>query len=303
MPDLFSPLSVGGRTLANRIVRAPAPSGHAEASGFAGDALVAYYARRARGGVGLLLSEPLLAVRPDGPAAPHLGAYDDAFVPGLGQLVRAVSAHGASLLLSLEAPAALAHAADLAPAREALLLAAWRAHAAGADGVVLSAADDGLLHRLLSPRHNRRDDAFGGDLDGRLRLAREVIEGVRRWVGKRMLLGFRMLADELVPGGIELQEARGAAKRLSAAGVQLLDVAAPVAAPQVARFPGWALPLANSVKRITDVPVIGSGLLGDPLLADGAIRDGSVDLVMLRRALHDDADWPQRARERLAGSG
>jgi 2,4-dienoyl-CoA reductase-like NADH-dependent reductase (Old Yellow Enzyme family) len=90
-----------------------------------------------------------------------------------------------------------------------------------------------------------------------------------------------------------------AAKRLTAAGVRLLDITAPMAVAQVAHFPGWAIPLANSIRRVIDVPVIGSGLLGDPQLADSIIRDGSVDLVMLDQALRNDPDWPQAARQAL----
>jgi 2,4-dienoyl-CoA reductase-like NADH-dependent reductase (Old Yellow Enzyme family) len=249
--------------------------------------------------VGLLISEPLLVTAPP-EARPHLGIYDDAFVPSLAPLVRAVAAHGARLLFTLDAPVAPVGDSTLAPLGEAFLLAAWRAHAAGADGICFTAADGSLLHQLISPLYNRRDDAYGGSLENRLRFARELVEEVRRWVGRRLLIGFRLLADELTPGGLNLQDARIAAKRLTAVGVQLLDIAAPAAGPQVARFPGWAIPLANSIKRITDVPVIGSGQLSDPLLADSVVRDGSVDLVMLGTALRADPDWPRRARERLA---
>lgn len=300
MADLFSPIAIGGRELPNRIVLAPGPSGAAAADGFVGDAAVDYYWRRARGGVGLILSEALRVSAPPGDAPdPHLGLYTDAFVPGLRRLVAAARAEGARVLLTLDAPDSPAPTAELSPLREAFVLAAWRAHCAGADGVLLTAADGGLLQQLLSPLTNARDDAYGRDLDGRLRAALAVVEGVRRWVGRRLTIGFRMVADELAPGGMGLQDARVVAKRLTAAGVRLLDVAAPAAGPEVARFPGWAVPLASSIKRVTDVPVIGSGLLGDPALADSVVRDGSVDLVMLGGALRDDPDWPRAARAAL----
>lgn len=300
MPDLFSPLTIGGRELPNRIVLAPKPSGLAAADGFAAAELAEYYGRRARGGVGLILTEPALVLPPAAGAA-HLGAHSDVFVPGLRRLVAAAHGGGAQALLTLDAPAPAAPPApaELAAAVEALVLGAWRAHCAGADGVLLTAADGGLLQQLLSPLTNARDDAYGRDLDGRLRAALAVVEGVRRWVGRRLTIGFRMVADELAPGGMGLQDARVVAKRLTAAGVRLLDVAAPAAGPEVARFPGWAVPLASSIKRVTDVPVIGSGLLGDPALADSVVRDGSVDLVMLGGALRDDPDWPRAARAAL----
>lgn len=302
MPDLFSPLTIGGRELPNRIVLAPVPSGLAAADGFVTADLAEYYGRRARGGVGLVISEPVLVLPPATAGAAHIGAYHDAFVPGLRGIATAAHNSGARALITLDAPAPVAppHILDLFAAIEAFILAAWRAHCAGADGIMLTAADGGLIHSLLSPLTNARDDAYGRDLSGRLRLALEVIEGVRRWIGRRLIIGFRLIADELAPGGMGLQDARVVAKRLTAGGVHILDVTAPVAGPQVARFPGWALPLANSIKRITDVPVIGSGLLGDPALADSVVRDGSVDLVMLGSALRADPDWPRVAQAQLA---
>ncbi|GAB4448449.1 MAG: NADH:flavin oxidoreductase [Chloroflexi bacterium OHK40] len=299
MPDLFSPLSVGGLELPNRIVMGPAPSGLAVAGGFASAEVAAYYERRALGGAGLLVSERLLVTPPDDPSEAHLGLYDDAFVPELRRVVDRAHAHGACVLFTLDAaPPALEQLSRLV---EAFALAAWRAHGAGADGVMLTAADGGVLHRLLSPLHNRRADAYGGALAGRLRLALELVETVRRWIGPRLVVGFRLLADELIPGGMTLQDARVVAKRVTAAGVRLIDVtAAPDPAVQVARFPGWIVPLASSIKRIIDVPVIGSGLLSDPHLADSVIRDGSVDLVMLEQTLRLDPDWPRAARAALA---
>ncbi len=302
MADLFSLLSIGGRELPNRIVLAPTPSGTAGADGFVSDATVDYYWRRARGGVGLLLSEALRVVAPpDDGRAPHLGIYADAFVPGLRRLVGAARAEGARVLLTLDAPGPPPQ--DLAPLREAFTLAAWRALCAGADGVLLTAADGGALHQLLSPLQNQRADDYGPSSEGRSRLALEILEEIRRWLGRRLLLGFRLPADEFTPGGLTLQDARVLAKRVTAAGVRLLDITAHAAPPGVARFPGWAVPLAASVKRVVDVPVIGSGELGDPHLADSVVRDGSVDLVMLDGSLRRDPDWPLRARDILERTG
>lgn len=304
MADLFTPLSISGKELPNRIVMAPAPSGLASADGFVSADLLEHYARRARGGVGLLISEPLLVVAPspdDG--VNHLGIYDDAFVPGLARLAAVAHASGARLMLSLDAPApadAIGTAA-MAGLAESFIIAAWRAHCAGADGVMLSSADGGLLHQLVSPLLNQRSDIYGLTIAGRLRMPLEIIEGVRAWMGRRLIVGFRLLAEEFAPGGMSLQDARVVAKRVTAAGVRLLDVTvADGVSATLARFPGWAVPLANGIKRvIPDVPVIGSGLLGDPHLADSVIRDGSIDLVMLRQALRTNPDWPHYARDEL----
>jgi 2,4-dienoyl-CoA reductase-like NADH-dependent reductase (Old Yellow Enzyme family) len=170
---------------------------------------------------------------------------------------------------------------------------------------MLSAADGGVLRELLSAELNRRADIYGGSIAGRLRLPMEIIDGVRAWMGSRFLIGFRLIAEEFVPGGMSLQDARVIAKRVVAAGVSLLDVTVDSHTESpVARFPGWCIPLANSIKRvIPDVPVIGSGLLSDPYLADSVVQDGSVDLVMLGRTLRRHPDWPLRARDLLSEAG
>lgn len=299
MADLFTPLTIGGRELPNRIAMAPASSGAAGGDGFISDATIDYYWRRARGGVGLVVCEAMAVTPPAAAGEPHLGIYADAFVPGLRRLVRAVRPHGARVLFTLDAPAPPEASADLAALADAFVLAAWRAHCAGADGIMLTAADGGALYELLSPRHNRRADVYGHGSAGRQRLALEIVEGARAWLGRRLIIGFRLLADELTPGGLTLQDARVLAKRLTTAGVGLLDVTTPAAPPNVARFPGWSVPLASSIRRIVDVPVIGSGELGDPHLADSVVRDGSVDMVMLDESLRHDPDWPRRAREAL----
>jgi 2,4-dienoyl-CoA reductase-like NADH-dependent reductase (Old Yellow Enzyme family) len=305
MADLFSPLSIAGKALPNRIVMAPAASGFAVAGGFISDELVAYYARRARGGVGMVISEPLRVMAPpaeEGQA--HIGIYADAFVPGLRRLAAAVHAHGALLLLSLDEPAPQDSPDALAifSLIDSFIMAAWRALCAGADGIMLSSADGGLLHAFVSPVHNRRIDAYGGDSTGRLRLPLEIIEGVRGWLGRRLIIGFRLVAEEFSPGGMSLQDARVIAKRVTSAGVVLLDVTVSADdAATLARFPGWAVPLANGIKRITrEVPVIGSGFQGDALLADSVVRDGSIDLVQIDHSLRNDPDWPRAALALMA---
>lgn len=303
MANLFSPLTIGGRGLPNRIALAPGPCGAASADGFASAGAIDYYEQRARGGAGLLLTEPMRVVAPSEPMrGAHLGLYADAFVPQLAQLVARAHAHGARVLFALDEPAPPGppSAAELSALGEAFVLAAWRAHCAGADGIMLSAADGGLFHSQLSPLRSQRDDAYGRSIPGRQRLALEIVETARHWLGTRLIIGFRLLAEEFTPGGLTLQDTRVLAKRLTAAGVRLLDVTAHDAPPHVARFPGWLVPLANSVKRIVDVPVIVSDELDDPHLADSVIRDGSVDMVMLDKALRLDPGWPLKARERLA---
>ncbi|OAN48287.1 NADH:flavin oxidoreductase [Chloroflexus islandicus] len=293
MADLFTPLQVAGRRLANRIVMAPAPSGLAGRDGFCHAALVSYYERRARAGVGFIITEPLLICDP-GEAAAHLGIWHDGFLPGLRRLSAAAHAFGSRIAFLLEAPAVGIPAASLV---ELYLQAAWRALAAGADGVFLSIADDGALAQLVSPRHPLSNGGAAGD---RIQPVLAIIEQIRQRFGRRLWVGLRMPAAELIPGGLSQQDARLIARRAVAAGAQLLDVTVTRYTPDVARFPGWTIPLITGIRRIaSEAVVIGSGQLSDPLLADAVIQDGSIDLVMLCTALRVMPEWPLMARRIL----
>jgi 2,4-dienoyl-CoA reductase-like NADH-dependent reductase (Old Yellow Enzyme family) len=240
---------------------------------------------------------------PEGVATVHLGLYHDAFVPGLSRAVRAAHDSGVRLLATIDAPASMSSgdSASLRNITEAFSLAAWRAAGAKCDGIMLRIADRSLLHQLASPRLNRRSDGYSGTLEGRVRLALELVEAIRERLGRRGMVGVRLVADEFYPDGLTIQDARVIARRLVGAGVKLLDVTVDLQTDvQLARFPGWCIPLANGIKRmLPDVPVIGSGQLGDPHLADSVIQDGSVDLVMLGQTLQDNPDWPLLAREAL----
>lgn len=302
MAHLFSSLTLGGRELPNRVAMSPARNGFAIGGGFVSDEMRDYYARRARGGVGLIISEPFLVCAPPATRAGHLGWYADAFVPSLRQLTDAVHSHGARFLLTLDAPlgdepisTTMLHAL-----REAFLQAAWRARAAGCDGIFLHAGHGSLLHHLLSPRSPLPTEGR----ESSLRLVIEIVEATRRWLGKQCVVGVRLPAEDLVSGGLTMQDTRVIAKRLVAAGVALLDVT--VEADEsltIARFPGWSVPLANGIKRVLpDVPIACASDLGEPFLADSVIRDGSIDLVLLDQHLHLDPDWVQHAYNTLYAS-
>jgi 2,4-dienoyl-CoA reductase-like NADH-dependent reductase (Old Yellow Enzyme family) len=305
MAHLLSPLTVAGVRLANRVVMAPLPSGCTMLDGFVGEAVYDYYLKRAHGSVGLIITEPARVLPPLASATrAHLGLYNDVFVPNLRNLARAVHGSGSRLLVMLDASAEMAQV-SLPQLRELathFLRAAWRAQAAECDGIVLSAADGGVLHMLVSPLTNKRTDDYGGSALKRLRLPLEIIEGIRASLGTGFLIGFRIVAEEFTPEGINLQDTRVSARRLVSSGVNLLDVTTDsrTVAP-VAHFPGWRIPLAEGIKQVlSDVPVISSGSLGDPHLADSVIRDGSVDLVMLGRALRANPYWVHIARIVLA---
>jgi 2,4-dienoyl-CoA reductase-like NADH-dependent reductase (Old Yellow Enzyme family) len=271
--------------------------------GFVGSALTEYYVERARGGAGLLIFEHTYVVPPSDSSPPHLGLYADAQTAGFHHCIGAIHQAGAAALVMLDQPLALAALGTRAidEIGEAFIAAAWRAHAAGAGGVMLSTADGGPFEQLVSPLQNQRNDRYGSDSAGRLRLLLAVVEGIQRWIGEQFVVGVRLNVEEFTAGGLMLQDARVIAKRLIGAGVRLLEISAKTSGDTpIARFPGWLVPLAAGIKTVVEVPVLVGSLSDDPKLADGLIRDGSADLAALNEALRKEPLWPQRAQIALA---
>jgi 2,4-dienoyl-CoA reductase-like NADH-dependent reductase (Old Yellow Enzyme family) len=303
MLNLFSPLTFCRTRLRNRIVLTALPSGYAAPHGFVNSDLADYYLARAQSGLGMLVIEQTHVLPPPDDTLPHLGLYADAHVTDLRQCVSAARRAGPMILVMLDQPLDLTQLteAEIAEVGEAFIVAAWRARAVGADGVMFSCADGGPFEQLVSPLRNRRSDRYGGNTSGRLRLLLKVVEAVAAWMGSTFVVGVRLNVEEFTPGGLTLQDTRVIAKRLIATGVKLLEVSAEVNGDTpVARFPGWRVPLAAEIKVVVDVPVIVGGLSDDIWLANSVIRNGGADLVALNETLQMHPDWPQQAHALLA---
>lgn len=326
MVNLFTPLETPKLALKNRVVMPPMAHNLAE-DGAINDTLIAHYSRRAEAEVGLIIVEHSY-VLPSGRASKkQLGISNDALVPGLRRLVEEVHSRGAKIGIQIThaggntttevlghrplAPSAVPHPRrpdqvpaelsrdDLQAIKEAFAAAARRAKEAGFDLVEMHGAHGYLLNQFFSPLTNRRGDEYGGSFENRLRFPREVISAVRRAVGDDFCLFYRFGADDQMPGGITPEDARRAAPLLIEAGVDVLDLSGGMCGASDKKGSGFFLYLAEAVKPVVNVPVMVTGGLGDPLLANRVIGEGIADLVGIGRALLADPDWVLKARAAL----
>lgn len=182
--------------------------------------------------------------------------------------------------------------------------AARRAKQAGFEAVELHGATGYLLTQFLSGRTNHRQDEYGGSLEGRMRFPLEVVSRVQEAVGPGFPVGYRFLADELLPGGLDLAQARVFAQGLESLGVSYLSVTGAtyesMFLPQVVktlRRPGGLVPLAAHIKQAVGVPVITAGRIGTPRLAEEVLEAGQADLIGLARGLFVDPNWPRKVLE------
>jgi 2,4-dienoyl-CoA reductase-like NADH-dependent reductase (Old Yellow Enzyme family)/thioredoxin reductase len=186
---------------------------------------------------------------------------------------------------------------------EAFGQAARRAKEAGFDIVEVHGAHGYLVAQFLSPWTNHRTDAYGGSFERRLRFALEVVRRMRQAVGPDFPISFRISGEELIEGGLTLEDTTRIAPRLVEAGADLLHVSVGLAAKlehliaPMAIGPGYNVYAAAAIKRVVDVPVVAVGRINDVCLADQIIRDGHADMVAMGRAALADPEFPNKAAE------
>ncbi|MET7992310.1 FAD-dependent oxidoreductase [Amycolatopsis sp. NPDC005232] len=317
---LFTPVRVGRLTFGNRLVMAPMGT-CLDQGGYITDDTVAYYRRRAEGGVGAITVEGCLvsadAVGPE----PRLCAPQ--FVPGLRRIVEAVRPYGSVVGVQLMHPGRQVVAGpSVAPSPVPLNSAAPTPHEltgpeierivadyaqaarfaaeAGFDYLEVHGAHGYLPSNFLSPRHNLRTDGYGGSLEKRARFSLEVARAIVAAVD--LPLVWRLNGTDAEPGGFDLDSAVAVAKMLEAAGVASISVSSgtwltlhETLAPMAVRR-GHMRPLVQAVRRAVSVPVMAVGRLDDPALAAEIVASGDADLVLLGRGLIAEPDWPDLVR-------
>jgi mycofactocin system FadH/OYE family oxidoreductase 2 len=318
---LLSPLTVGRLTLPNRVLITAHATNYVDADGLPDARAVHYYAERAKGGAGLMCTGAS-AVHPSSPTVRGVvNAQDARVVPAWRAIAEAVHAHQGRIMVMLThmgrvgrspdtrplvAPSPLIDgtyhhwvpheldAAEIAELVSAFAVAAARVRESGMDGVELQGAHGYLIAQFLSRASNRRADRYGGDLDGRMRFGLEVVDAVRRAVGPDYTLGIRLSADELIPGGLTLEESREIVRRLEATGlIDFVDVSAGTDAdlmslaqhiPSMYFPPGNLVVFAAGIKGATRLPVFCVGGIRDPLMAEEILASGQADMVGMTRA-------------------
>jgi len=184
---------------------------------------------------------------------------------------------------------------------ESFAMAAQRAMKAGFDGVEIHGAHGFLLNQFYSPLTNRRRDQYGGSLENRMRFPLEVIERVKKQLGRRLLL-YRLGADDLDPSGIKIEDSQKFAVKLEDAGVDIIDVSGGICGSrpdQLQNQQGFFIPQAQQINNVVNIPVIGVGGITEPEYADEVIQGGRVDLVAIGRGLLKDPAWVLKAIQKL----
>lgn len=187
---------------------------------------------------------------------------------------------------------------------EAFAQAARRALAAGFDGVEIHGAHGYLLHSFMSPFSNRREDAYGGSLSGRMRLPLEVARAVRAAVPENTPVLYRASCADGEGGELTLDDTVALAAELKAVGVDLLDasgggIPAGMRLAQQKPSPGFQVPYAARIRSETGLATMAVGMITDPAHAERIVAEGKADLVCLARQMLREPHWPYRAAQEL----
>ena len=332
-PRLFQPLRIRGVTLKNRIMS----TGHdttLPTDGLVNDALVAYHEARARGGVGLIVTQ-VAGVHETARYTSHmLMATEDACIDGYRKLAETCHAEGCAIFSQLFHPGreimegsdgllTVAYAPSVSPNERFRVMprqldrrmieeiiagygaAARRMHGAGLDGVELVASHGYLPAQFFNPRVNRRTDDYGGSPEARLRFAIEALEAIRAATSEDFVIGMRISASERDEHGLTMDEAleicRGLEPLLDyvnvTAGTSATLGGAVHIAPPMAYRSAYLARDAGRFRKALGIPVFVAGRINQPHEAEAVLAEGSADVCGMTRALICDPEMPAKAEE------
>ncbi|MEE8716653.1 MAG: FAD-dependent oxidoreductase [Coriobacteriales bacterium] len=330
-PQLFEKGKIGPMTLRNRGVMMPMATDLADKDGIVTPRQIAYYAARARGGVGMVINEYTGVDDVDSiPSIHNLRAARDYHISALEQLTDAVHMQGALIMAQIHHGGATSNPAltgrpNLAPSavpiadgkpvpvemtlddirrvQEKFVAAAVRCQKAGYDGVELHGAHGYLIAQFFSKYYNRRTDEYGGSVENRCRFVAEVVRAIREECGPRFAVTMRMCGDEFtdVPGFLTLQDGLEIARYMEGVGIDAINISAGSARNADANCEpfsyrtGWKAHVARAYKEVLGIPVIATGTVKTPEDAERMLEDGVCDFVGLGRSQLADPEFMNKA--------
>ena len=323
-------MQLGPVTVRNRIVFSAHLTNYAH-DGLPTEQHAAYYAERAAGGAGLIITEEHSTHPTDWPYEKLIHGFNREVIGGYRRITDAVHRHRVPIFaqinhnggqassmysrLAVWAPSPVADplfrevpkAVDVAEIEEIVAsygLVAGHCAEGGFDGIELQCSHSSIVRGFLSPATNRRTDHYGGSLANRARILLEIVAAVRAAIGPELALGVRLCGDELIEGGTTIDDAVEVAKMVEATGeVDYINTSIGVATASLFMIeasmhipPGYAMFIPSALRKAVDLPVVGVGRFKDPLQAERALEEGQCDLVGVVRGQIADADFVAKAR-------
>ena len=326
---LWEPISIGNMDLENRLIFLATHLGYCGEDGIVTDKLLSFYKERARYRPGLIIVGGCYTEHLGMGGPTMIGISRDEHIKGLKQLVGAVHSfkvpvaaqlyhagrYAHSIILGQQAVSASAVKCRLTreTSRELTLdeiqetisnfgAAAKRAKKAGFDSVEIIGSAGYIINQFLAKATNQRTDEYGGDFESRSRFPLEIIETVKKAVGSKYPILYRMSGEDFVPNGLTLEDNQKLAPRLVEAGVDCFDVTGgwhETRVPQITMdVPrGHYAYLAEGIAEVVDVPVVASNRINSVSVAEHILKRGKAQLIGMSRGFIADSRLPQKARD------
>lgn len=328
--NIFTPLTIKNMTIRNRVAMPPMGTNYGGAMGDFTEEHVQYYEKRAKGGTGLIIVENACVDFPVGSnGTTQIRLDHDRYMPNLFRLTERLHRHGACVAIQINHSGASAVPGRIeghtpvsssnVPSKAGGAIprpltveeiyaiadkyadAARRAQMAGFDAVEIHGGHSYLLCQFLSPLYNKRTDEFGGSLENRVRFPKLVLEKVRAAVGPMFPISFRFSADEFMEGGNTLEDTLEMMEYLVDE-IDILNVSAAVNDTLQYQIDanylkdGWRSYMAKAFKEKFNKPVITSGNIRNPEVAEKILAEGHADLLAMGRGLIADPEWVNKVR-------
>ena len=321
-PHLLSPLDLGFTTLKNRVLMGSMHVGLEEApNGF--ERMAAFYAERAKGGVGLIVTGGIAPNEQGRPMPGGAAMTTQAEADKHRVVTEAVHAAGGKICMQilhfgryayhpeLVAPSSLKAPISPFPPKaltteevkqtvEDYANAAALAQSAGYDGVEIMGSEGYLINEFIAAQTNQRDDEYGGSYENRIRFPLQIVRRTRERVGANFILIFRLSMLDLVEGGSTHEEVVQLAQALEAAGVTILNTGIgwheariPTIATKVPRA-AWAW-VTEQLKGKVGIPLVATNRINTPDVAEGILASGQADMVSMARPFLADPEFVNKA--------
>ena len=327
--QLFSPIRIGSVTVPNRIVFPSHLTDLAE-DNLPSERQAYYYAERAKGGCGLVITEEQSVHPTDRAYEKLIDAFNEQVVPRYRLITSMVHQYGTRIFAQInhnglqgssmhtrlpvwgpspvpdplfrEVPKEMDRI-DIYHLIEGFAKVAGLVREGGFDGLEFQASHSSILRQFLSPLTNHRSDEYGGSKEKRFRLVYEVAEAVRKVVGREFVVGIRLSGEEFVDGGLELADVVEIARRVEETGLfDYINTSVGIATHtlfivegSMAMPPGYTVYMTSAIRRKVNLPVIAVGRIKDPNQAEQILAQGHADLIGMVRALIADPELPNKA--------
>lgn len=315
--------------LNNRLVFPPMATAKSDADGSVNQEILDYYDEKSRGGyISLIIIEHSF-ITPEGRANnSQLSVVDDNKIEGLKKLAKVIHNNGSKAIMQInhagslttkektgfdivgpssiinprgkELPKELSKE-EIKEIIQSFKLAAKRVKESGFDGVEIHSAHGYLLNQFYSPLTNKRNDEYGGDILGRIKIHLEIIKAVKEEVGEDFPVLLRLGACDHADGGNSIEDCKIAALEFEKAGIDILDISGGINGYIIPGLneQGYFQEVTAELKKIVSIPIILTGGITEVEAAEELLEKGKADLIGVGRAIFKDSLWVKRAIESL----